>query len=62
VGASLLRLGTGGDDYEVVCTMASGVRKPAGFTLIGEVREGQGVEVRAAGRVVDPGEGGWRHG
>ena len=62
VGASLLRLGTGGDDYEVVCTMASGVRKPPGFTVIGEVREGQGVEVQAAGRIVDPGEGGWRHG
>lgn len=61
VGASLLRLGTGGDDYEVVCTMASGVRKPAGFTVIGEVREGEGVEVRAAGQVVDPGDGGWRH-
>ncbi|WP_068876966.1 MULTISPECIES: thiamine-phosphate kinase [unclassified Phenylobacterium] len=62
VGASLLRLGTGGDDYEVVCTMASGVRKPPGFTVIGEVREGEGVEVRAAGRAVDPGAGGWRHG
>lgn len=62
VAASLLRLGTGGDDYEVVCTMASGVRKPAGFTVIGEVREGAGVEVLAAGRAVDPGEGGWRHG
>lgn len=61
VGASLLRLGTGGDDYEVVCTMASGVRKPAGFTVIGEVREGEGLEVRAAGQIVDPGEGGWRH-
>lgn len=62
VAASLLRLGTGGDDYEVVCTMASGVRKPAGFTVIGEVREGAGVEVLAAGRPVDPGDGGWRHG
>lgn len=62
VGASLLRLGTGGDDYEVVCTMASGVRKPPGFTVIGEVREGEGVEVRAAGRAVDPSAGGWRHG
>lgn len=62
VGAGLLRLGTGGDDYEVVCTMASGVRKPAGFTEIGQVREGQGVEVRAAGQIVDPGAGGWRHG
>lgn len=61
VAAALLRLGTGGDDYEVVCTMASGVRKPPGFTVIGEVREGGGVEVRAAGRIIDPGAGGWRH-
>jgi len=62
LGGALLRLGTGGDDYEVVCTMASGVRKPPGFTVIGEVREGEGVEVLAAGRSVDPGAGGWRHG
>lgn len=60
--AALLRLASGGDDYEVVCTMASGATRPPGFTVIGEVREAPGLEVRAAGRVVDPGQGGWTHG
>lgn len=62
VAASLLRLATGGDDYEVVCTMPPDRPKPAGFTVIGEVLEGEGIEVHAAGRAVDPGAGGWRHG
>ena len=62
VGAALLRLGTGGDDYEVVCAMAAGLKKPAGFTAIGEFRKGAGVEVRAAGQILDAGSGGWRHG
>jgi thiamine-monophosphate kinase len=62
VAAALLRLGSGGDDYEVVCTMPAGAPKPPGFTVIGEVRHGGGLEVRAAGQVVDPGAGGWRHG
>jgi thiamine-monophosphate kinase len=58
---ALIRLGTGGDDYEVVCTMAADRRKPAGFTVIGEVTQGEGVAVLAAGRSVDVGQGGWRH-
>jgi thiamine-monophosphate kinase len=62
VARALLRLATGGDDYEVVCTMAGDAPKPAGFTRIGEVTAGEGVEVRAAGRILDPGAGGWRHG
>jgi thiamine-monophosphate kinase len=61
VAAGLLRLASGGDDYEVVCTMPSGVTRPRGFTVIGEVREAPGLEVRAAGRVLDPGAGGWTH-
>jgi thiamine-monophosphate kinase len=61
VGLVLIRLGTGGDDYEIVCTVRADRPKPAGFTVIGEVIEGEGVEVRAAGRIVDPGRGGWRH-
>lgn len=60
--AALLRLASGGDDYEIVCTMPSGATRPRGFTVIGEVRESPGLEVRAAGRVVDPGAGGWTHG
>lgn len=62
VAAALLRLATGGDDYEIVCTMPSGATRPRGFTVVGEIREAPGLEVRAAGRTVDPGEGGWRHG
>ena len=62
IPAALLQLGSGGDDYEVVCTVPSGVRKPPGFTVIGEVTEGEGVEVRAAGRTLEPGAGGWTHG
>ncbi|MGA0608510.1 thiamine-phosphate kinase [Phenylobacterium sp. VNQ135] len=61
VAGALVRLATGGDDYEVVCTMPAALKKPAGFTVIGEVVEGEGVEVRAAGRAVDAGAGGWRH-
>jgi len=62
VAAGLLRLASGGDDYEIVCTMASGATRPRGFTVVGEVREAPGLEVRAAGRAIDPGAGGWRHG
>lgn len=62
IPGALLRLGSGGDDYEVVCTAPPGVRKPPGFTVIGEVEEGEGIEVRAAGAPIDPGAGGWRHG
>ena len=62
LATGLLRLGTGGDDYEIVCTMPADAPKPPGFTIIGEVRAGEGIEVRAAGQVVDPGAGGWTHG
>lgn len=62
IPAALLRLGSGGDDYEIVCTAPVGLRRPAGFTAIGQVVEGSGVEVRAAGAVIDPGQGGWTHG
>jgi len=58
---ALIRLGTGGDDYEVVCTIRPDQPKPPGFAVIGEVIAGDGVEVRAAGRLVDAGRGGWRH-
>lgn len=60
--AALLRLGTGGDDYEVVCAMPADVPKPPGFTVIGAFRAGAGIEVRAVGQVIEPGAGGWRHG
>lgn len=54
----LLRLATGGDDYEVVCTGSAPI---PGFTIVGEARAGQGVGVSVAGHSVDPGPGGWRH-
>jgi thiamine-monophosphate kinase len=58
---ALIRLGSGGDDYEIICTQPPDRPKPAGFTVIGEVVAGEGVSVRAAGRPVDVGQGGWRH-
>lgn len=59
--AALLKLAAGGDDYEVVCTMPAGIVKPPGFTVVGEVSEGEGIAARVSGRQVDPGHGGWRH-
>ena len=59
-GVALLRLATGGDDYEVVCTTPAGAQM-AGCTIIGEVLDGEGIEVLVGGRAVDAGAGGWRH-
>lgn len=55
---ALLRLATGGDDYEIVCTGAAPI---SAFTVIGEVTAGQGVHVSVAGQAMDSGAGGWRH-
>jgi thiamine-monophosphate kinase len=57
--AARLRLATGGDDYQIVCV---GEHPIAGFTVMGVAEAGEGVEVLAGGRPVDPGNGGWRHG
>jgi thiamine-monophosphate kinase len=57
--AALVRLATGGDDYEIVCTFAG--KAPEGFTAIGEVLAGEGIEVRAGGRVIEVAHAGWRH-
>lgn len=57
--AARIALASGGDDYEIVATSA--VALP-GFTVIGEVVDGLGVDVRFGGASVDPGVGGWRHG
>ena len=57
--AALIRLATGGDDYEVICTAAGGA--PEGFTALGEVVAGAGVEVRLDGRLVPVAQGGWKH-
>lgn len=52
-------LASGGDDYEILAT--SSVALP-GFTVIGEVVAGRGVDVQFKGTSIDPGVGGWRHG
>ncbi len=57
--AARIALASGGDDYEIVAT--SSVALP-GFTVIGEVVAGRGVDVRFNGTSIDPGPGGWRHG
>lgn len=59
--AALVRLATGGDDYEVVCTVAPDTPLPEALTVIGEVREGAGVEAWTGCRPVATGAGGWRH-
>ena len=48
---------TGGDDYELCFTLPAGHSVPAGCTLIGQVRDGQGVD---CGMTVDS-AGGYRH-
>jgi len=57
--AALVWLAVGGDDYEVVATF--GEAPPAGFTAIGEVRAGAGVETTFNERPISIGHGGWRH-
>ncbi len=58
--AGLLRLATGGDDYEIVC-MAGAGETPPGFTAIGHAVAGPEVRVHVSGWMIDPGKGGWRH-
>jgi len=57
--AGLVRLATGGDDYEVVCTGAAPI---PGFTVIGEAVAGSGVAASLGGVELATGAGGWRHG
>lgn len=60
----LTRLATGGDDYEIVCTAPpdrAAALVAAGFTEIGEIRQGQGVRCRLDGREVRVDRPGWRH-
>jgi thiamine-monophosphate kinase len=62
IAAGLLRLASGGDDYEIVCTMPAEVKKPPGLAVVGHVAAGEGIEVKVQGRRLDPGAGGWTHG
>lgn len=59
-GQGLLALAALGDDYEIVCTAAPDQAEDLGLTVIGEITPG-GLEVRAGGKIVDAGSGGWRH-
>lgn len=58
---ALRKLASGGDDYEVVCTAPPEAARALGLPIIGEVLDGQGIEVLAGGQTVDPGQGGWTH-
>jgi thiamine-monophosphate kinase len=57
--AALVRLATGGDDYEVVAAFPGA--PPAGFTAIGEVMAEPGLRVLASGCTVEIAQAGWRH-
>ena len=59
----LIQLATGGDDYQLVCTVAPSLAGGlAGFTAIGTVVAGHGVEARYNGRPLKVARTGWRHG
>jgi len=58
--AALGRLASFGDDYEIVCTAPAEGAAALGLTVVGEITS-SGVEIRADGRPIDPGAGGWRH-
>jgi thiamine-monophosphate kinase len=57
--AALVKLATGGDDYEVAATFSG--TPPQGFTAIGTVSAGEGVEVLVDGAPVAIDRAGWRH-
>ena len=57
---ALVRLATGGDDYELVFTAFAGAAPES--TAVGEILEGEGVRVLVAGREVPVARPGWTHG
>lgn len=57
--AALIRLATGGDDYEIVAVFAG--PPPEGFRAIGAISAGAGVIVRIDGREIEVAKRGWRH-
>jgi thiamine-monophosphate kinase len=57
--AALAKLATGGDDYEVVAAFSGA--PPQGFTAIGIVSAGEGIEVLLDGTPVAIDHAGWRH-
>ncbi|MBS0331252.1 MAG: thiamine-phosphate kinase [Proteobacteria bacterium] len=56
---ALVRLATGGDDYEVVAAFRGA--PPEGFTAIGAIEAGEGTRVFVDGREIEVSQGGWRH-
>lgn len=56
---ALKALASGGDDYEIVC---AGPEPIAGFTVIGKVTAGEGIELFWRGEPCQAGQGGWKHG
>jgi thiamine-monophosphate kinase len=59
--AALRDLASGGDDYEIVCTVAPQAAAALGLTVIGVVTSGTGISVTVDGAAVAPGAGGWKH-
>jgi thiamine-monophosphate kinase len=57
--SALASLATGGDDYEIVCALSG--ETPEGFTAVGKVSAGEGIEVHAEGRLLEVTQRGWRH-
>ena len=57
--AALIRLATGGDDYEILATFSGSA--PEGFTVIGAVSSGAGVTVSVGGAAVEVAQAGWTH-
>lgn len=59
--AALRSLASGGDDYEIVCTVRPEGARALGLTVIGVVSEGAGISVMVDGDEIAPGPGGWKH-
>ena len=58
VFAALIELAAGGDDYEVACTASFPLE---GFTVVGRMTEGAGVELTWRGEARTAGRSGWKH-
>ena len=54
-------LASGGDDYEVVCTVRPEAATALGLTVIGSMSDGTGIRVAVDGGEIAPGPGGWKH-
>jgi len=59
--AALVRMATGGEDFEIVCTASPAAAAALGLPVIGEVTARPAMSVRVGGAPVETGPGGWRH-